>query len=376
MLLVLSLPLSASAATIGAGDTFSLSANKVVTENLYAGGGTLFLSGDMKADATVAGGTVTITGTVEEDLLAAGGTLMLMGDVKEDMRVIGGTVTIGSDVIEGELIAAGGYIHILPNVTVTGDLILAGGSVIMDGTVLGDVELAGGEARIGGTIMGDTIIYSENAAIVPSASLEGSLTYHSTKSAVIAKDTVKGHVAKMAPVSHPNFGFNFDEEAFLSSMIGLAFTIAIMKIIALLVTATLLVTWFNKPSTALARTAMKKPWTEFAKGLTLIVVSPIMLMLLFFSVVGSWLAAFGWVAVGGLTMIAAPYTGIILGGWIVHLVKKKPITTTWQSALLGMLLIPILMMIPILGWLVILFFYCVTVGGLVTAVHKHIMSLR
>src|SRR5438067_12314803 len=124
------LPLQASAADLRQGSDNTVGPGETVNDDIYAGAGTISISGTVNGSVIAGVGTITVSGTITRDLILGGGTINLTGH--------GG----------GSLIAAGG------NITVNG--LIAQDRVVTDGTIDGgsgatsrrDLVVAGGSATV------------------------------------------------------------------------------------------------------------------------------------------------------------------------------------------------------------------------------------
>ena len=127
------LPLTARAATVSAGQDYTLPSQQAVDGNLYVAAGTVTVGGRVGGDVVGTGGTISLTGPVLGGLLLGGGDISVLAPVSGSVRVVGGTVTI-NDRIGGDLVVLGGTVHLLPGASVQGDVIAAAGRVILDVT--------------------------------------------------------------------------------------------------------------------------------------------------------------------------------------------------------------------------------------------------
>jgi cytoskeletal protein CcmA (bactofilin family) len=111
------------------------------------------LGGKLRSGDSV---TVPESERVAGDLYIAAGTAVVDGSVEGDLVAVGGQVTVNGDV-GGDLLAAGGTISI--NGAVAGDVRAAGGQVSVGGAVTEDVVLAGGQLTLAsdGSVGGDLV---------------------------------------------------------------------------------------------------------------------------------------------------------------------------------------------------------------------------
>ena len=120
------LPIGADASPIvRGGDTVSVDESQILTEDFYAYGGTVVISGSGERDAYIAGGTITINGDVKGDVSILGGVVQIHGKIGDDLRIIGGEVTL-ADTVVGDVVVLGGSLSILSSAEVEGSILFLG----------------------------------------------------------------------------------------------------------------------------------------------------------------------------------------------------------------------------------------------------------
>lgn len=374
-LLILISPLVTHAAALKSGESYSLPKDEVIEENLYAAGGALVLSGEVQGDVAAAGGDVKVTGAVEQDLLVAGGSLTLLGDVGGDMRVAGGSVTIGS-VVGGELIAAGGTVHVLDGTVIEGDLIMTGGMLVLEGEVRGDVMLAGGETVISGTVGGKVKATTEKLTLTSTASVAGNLEYASREEAEIDEAAnIGGEI--LFERSDLKLPARFDPDRIGEALSAFITAFIIIKFLVILVTGLLLVWWFSKPSKAVVHAGLMDMSRNFLRGLVSLIVGPVIVGLLFATILGWVFAVLAAMAYATMMLLSSAYAGIIFGSWLRKTVKKDGKTVVdWKTATYGIALLALIGLVPLFGWIVAMVFYLIAFGSLVSMCHERIWKSR
>jgi hypothetical protein len=128
--------------------------NQVITGNLYISGGTVTINAPIHGDLVIGGGTVLINDTVTGDILVGGGKVTLSGYAGDDVRCAGGEIHVAG-IVAGDLAGVGGTIDIKSTAMINGGLLIAGGTVNMDGTVKENAKIYGGQININGTAQQD-----------------------------------------------------------------------------------------------------------------------------------------------------------------------------------------------------------------------------
>ncbi len=342
-------PTLAFAATLSAGQQYSLAANASVAGNLYVAAGTTTIGGRVTGDVFSAGGTVIVSGSVGGDLAAAGGTVQVLGAVDGDARIAGGTVTV-SDRVDGDLVVLGGTAHILPGAIVAGDLIMAGGQAIVDGTIYGNMNVTVGTLIINGSVRGTvTAKVKDRVEVGSTAVVGGALSYRAPGDAVIADGArISGGITRdtsgrgSMPAEVPARAF----WAFMSILTG-------MKLLAALGLAAVLVWRWHRQSLEVLSSVRNSFWQSLGHGLAYMILVPIAAILLLVSFVGTLPGALVLMLFGAMLILSKALTGMFFGSWLVMVINKKDaMHITWGSALGGVILFTLVSLIPIIGWIV------------------------
>jgi len=360
-LLLVALP--ASAATLRGGEDYSLPKGQALSDNLYAAGSTLTISGNVFGDAILAGGKILINGAVTQDLAAAGGTVDVRAPITGDARIAGGDITIDGK-IGGDLIIGGGNVHVISSAIISGDVVIAGGNVIFDGAALKNMRIVGGKVLIHGIVSGSvTARVSESLTVATGASIQGNLDYTAPTAATIEQGAIIGGkvTASTTPASQ-----SVDMKALLATLVSV---VLLTKFLVLAFAAVVTVLVFKEGSRLVVdRTLSEIPKNTILGFATLIVV-PIACILLLVSVIGSVFGVIGLILYGLLLMLAKLMVGIVAGALLSKwFVKESRIT--WRWAILGVAVMQLLSIIPIIGWIAAVVVFLFTFGALVRLLNE------
>jgi len=265
-----------TSAPVAGAQTFgeSVTQRGLVQEDLYLAGSSVTVAAQAEGDVSAAGGRVTIENSVNNDVMAVGGTVELRAKVKDDARLAGGEVTVAGD-IGDELLAVGGTVVITPDARIGGRAWLAGGTLEIDGRVAKSLKAAGGTIVIGGEIMGDADVVGEHIEIAPSAVIHGHLNYRSPNQAKIDPGARIVGAVIMTPLETPSAATRTAHAG------GFVF-----KLLALFVTATVLVLLFPGFATGAARGVGEAPWVALGLGLAVQASGPLVVILLMITLIG------------------------------------------------------------------------------------------
>jgi len=366
----------ASAAIVESGESYFLPENKTVDDNLYVTASYVDIAGNVKGDFMSAAGSIMITGEVEEDINATGGSIDIWGNVGDDVRLAGGKVLIAAD-IDGDLVMAGGLVQVRPNVTVGGDVVAAGGMAILLGNFRDDVNVSGGNVALGGSVRGDAIVnYGKSLTIAEGTTISGNLEYYGPKEIEIPNDAViDGEVIfhQVLPSTIATPKITPDAVAIAGEIVAsIMLFVWLMMLIGMAILALLIVIFWSKKSTILVRDAMHNFGWSLLRGILVFVFVPLVLLVLFISVIGIIPAVYLGLAYMVFYIEAMIFAGIIFGSMIFKWIRRtKDYEISWGSAIVGVLLLSVLKLIPIIGWLLWALFLLVSMGALANMAYQY-----
>lgn len=248
-----------------------------INEDLYLAGGTVEVRGQVDGDVVAAGGTVQVSEAVRGDVMAAGASVEVGAAVSDDVRAMGGEVDIRGTVGD-HLAAAGGTVRLAPAARVGGRAFLAGGTVRIDGKIGGNLKAAGDAIVVRGEIGGDAELAGERIEIAPGAVIRGQLRYASRNAAQIDSGaTIGGAITRteLQPGAPPR-------GAGAAARFGLLSMLTVAAIVLAL----------GLPGFSLgaARRLRETPWRSLALGLAVFAAGPLVIVLLFVTIIGTFVA--------------------------------------------------------------------------------------
>src|SRR3989344_1338494 len=310
--LILIFPLSIFAQTNDPtrGKTVILSKDQIIDHDYFAAGDTVTIDGTVNGDAYVAGGLANINGVINGDLLVAGGQVMVAGKVAQDVRAAGGNILIKGGVQRNITLLGG-------NITIDNDAAVAGNAVVVG---VGTMEISP-DAVIHGNL---DYWSSDEAAISASANVRGKTTFHQTQ-AQMHTNRIAENAARFAS--------------------GLR----IVSFISTLIVGALLVWLFPVYSQKASGMVREKFWTSFLVGLVALIVTPIIAISLFATVVGIPIASILLFGYGVLLYISKVFVVLAIGVFVSEKAAWK-LSPVW-AFVAGLLLYYIIGFIPIVGGL-------------------------
>src|SRR5216683_663938 len=156
------LPLEAAAADLRQGNDVTVGPGETVNDDIYAGAG-----------------TISISGTVGGNVIAAGGNITVYGPVAQDIVVTGGMIDVGSGATIGrDLVVAGGSATV--SAPVARRVQMTSGSLTLRNRVGGDVRGRVDHLKLDGAQIGGNLNYTSGNSVelVNGARVAGTTTRH------------------------------------------------------------------------------------------------------------------------------------------------------------------------------------------------------
>jgi cytoskeletal protein CcmA (bactofilin family) len=331
-------------------DQVLLTEDQAVSSDFYAVGGTVESKADIEGDVVMIGGKTAMVGTSGGDILFVSGTASVRGAVADDVRILSGTVEIGNKVA-GDLVVLGGELRILPTAEVGGDVLFYGGSLIVEGTVKGSVVAEAETVRIDTLVQNDVRVKSHLSLTLGSrASVQGAIYYKSPSEIIRAPESLV--VGSIQRTETPSGG------------LGIPLTPLLM-----LLFSALLVRFVSAPDlTRYLAHVIRTPLRSLVVGCVALIGIPLLIILLFVSVLGSVLGVIllsAYIAFLGMALVLA---GALSGAGIAMIATGKP-GYTFGWIIIGTVMLYALCFLPLLGLLCILLAMMALVGGAMTMLY-------
>lgn len=339
-----------------------LNSNEVIENDYFATGESVMVSGTVNGDAYVAGGDVIVDGTINGDLMAAGGNVTIVGTVTQDIRVAGGNVTI-SGKTGGNVTTIGGNIVVNNSAQIDGSLVSGAGTIKVLGPVGKSINLVGGEATFASNVGKDIRAGVEKITVTSNAIINGTLAYWSTQDANISEDaTVTGGVlVKEQPADINPEQAQEEAENALRAFIT---TYRVISLLSTLIVGLLFLHFFPNLTQKVSNIAKTQIAKSFVVGLVALIVTPIVAIVLFVTVVGIPLALALLFAYGIALYISKIFIALAIGQRIALLLNSKPRPAF--TLLIGLIAYGIVISIPLVGSLLGMIAAIVGFGAILT----------
>ncbi len=343
------LPASVHALSVITQETITIDEDEIIDENLFAAGNSITINGTVNGDVYAFANDVTITGTVGGDVISGAAQIDISGDVAGNVRAGATTLRIGGHVGKN-ITAAATTLTLAETAAIDWSAILAGQTVRIDAPISGNITAAGESVSINNTVGNKVdVTLGENGqlSLGKQAEIAGDLTYRGTKTADVNTAAVV-----LGDTIHKQFDANLtvDKNFITRGWI-------LLKLIGLfgaLLVGTVLVSIAGPWIRQRMQGFQAQPGIAMLWGLLFLIVTPIAVVLLAFTLIGaplSLIILIGYLLALYLTKVGV---GIMLGELILNRTRKdKPIPMIW-TMMLGTFIYVILVNIPTVGWLVAL----------------------
>ena len=320
----------------------------VVDDDLYLAGGQVDLYATVNGDVVVAGGQLNLEGDIKADVTAAGGSISLRGSVGDDARLAGGELRVAARVGD-DLVAAGGRIHLSPVASIGGRAWLSGGDIRIDGQVTDELRVSGGRVVITGAVNGNVELQANEIIIEETAVISGNLYYKSSHEASIAEGARVDGEVRYTPVE-------LDMKPVVASVIFAG----LVLLFSIILTAVILYLLFPDYCLRVSQALHDQPWQSLAIGLAVFAGVPLLVVILFSTAVGVWLALM-LLAIYLVMLLVGYFAGALyVGNAGLNMLGKTEVSKTLRAAALAVAIfsLAVINLVPLLGslvnWLVLL----------------------
>ncbi len=334
----------------------------------FAGGPQVDIDGTVNGDAFIGGGVVNVRGTVNGLLVAAGGQVNVTGTVTDRIICVGGVVRI-SGKTDKSMFAGGGSVILEKGATV-GEYLMAGGSnVQVRGVVERDAKIGATDLTLTGQVKGNLDAGVENFTTEEGSTVGGNLT-------VAAKDSGKIHIAPGTVLGQVRL--KAGREAPPSHTLGLTRGRLVLRVIFLLslcATALFFSFLFPRQMASVGTIINGRPGESVLVGLAVLLLVPILVMVLFLTIVGIPLGIFLFLYLCWLAFLSQMCFGILLG-YKVFGFDGRSGWGLFGPIALGILAVHLCTYIPFVNVVVILAGLIFGVGALAIITREQFLILR
>ncbi|MFB0556318.1 MAG: hypothetical protein ACETVW_00450 [Dehalococcoidia bacterium] len=347
------------------GATVTVASGETVDDDLYVGANTVIIDGTINGDLWAAGSTITVNGVVNGSVMAAGRTVNINGDVGHAVRAGGETIIINGDV-SGDVMVGGGDVNVASTAKIGGDLLFGAGIARIDGLIEGDIKGGGSEVTISNGVKGNIALKVESLIILPTANIQGDLTYTCEEEADIQSGAqIGGMTTHNLPEVKEKRAKPFPFVLF--SGIGGKVTGFLMALIAGLV----IILLAPRRLTSIAESIRSRPGASAGWGALILFVTPIVAIIVCITIIGIPMGLIALALWGIAIYLAQIPVGLFIGRWIIGHFRGVEGKAIMVGALaLGLVILRLLRLIPYLGFFIGLAAILFGLGAVVVSERK------
>ena len=348
---LLCMPFMAQAETVlRIGGDISVDANQTIEGDYYVSSGPLGkveMSGLVTEDMYAAGGSVVVNGDVEKDLSILAGTTQVHSKVSDDVRIIAADVTIAEDIV-GDLFVLAGTLSVLSTASIGGDVFFFGDSVSIAGDVTGSVFGSAGSAVVDAAVGKDIDMKVGQLTLGDAAQIAGTVTYKSPQLLVRSQDSsVIGDITQVVPSAKDARG---KARELLVPVFIVFFTTLVVYLL------------FKQQLVVLVQTIEQSFIKNILTGASVLVLGPVAGVLLMTTVIGMFVGLFTLLSVLLLYLISITVVSVVLGAYVMRIFSKK-LTVSLLTIFVGAVMTQVLFFIPVVGPLCILIILALAAGA-------------
>ncbi len=354
------LPLQAAAADLRQGNDVTVGPAETVNDDIYAGAGTISISGTVNGNVIAGGGTITVSGNIARDLILGGGTINVTGHVGGSIIAAGGNITVNGSVAQ-DIVVTGGMIDVGSGATVGRDLVVAGGTATVSAPVARRVQMASGSLTLRNKVGGDVRGTVDHLKL-DGAQIAGNLDYTSNNAVELVNGaSVSGATTRHMPIDRGGGAGN--------GLLGW-----LRALIGILALGLILIFLLPGLSTRAIDIERAQPWASLGIGAAILVITPIVALVVF--IVGIFLG-FWWLGLLLIPLwILALAIGYVISGFLLgRLIFAQLGWGRYHDALAllaGLFVLAVVGVIPVIGWLIGLVALILGAGALALVVTQRV----
>jgi hypothetical protein len=321
----------------------------------FAAGQVSSIATPVQHDAFVVGNDVTLSGVVSGDAHLAGFNVHASADVTGDLYAAGFSVT-GTAGVGGDVTAAGNTVTLRSASPVSGNVRLAGGTVILAAPVAGSALITARDFTLDQTIAGDLSFYGEALTFGPTAKVGGTLSIRAPSQIAVPQSVASPDRVHFEQLNSPDY---VSEAGKSAGGVLDRFWPVFLTVVAwwalLFIVGTLCITLLPKTLAGLELASQKRPFRNMGLGILVFATVLGLVPVLAMTVVGILL-----LPIAILFAVLAASLAYLTGGFLIALRVANavtPIDTNLKRlGVLAVTLIAVALlgMLPFIGWLLTL----------------------
>lgn len=367
----------------------SFSPDSTYDDDMFIAGNIILFQSQVTADLIGASQELVFSGETNGNLNWAARHITVIGPVGGSFRGLAQTIDINAPVGRN-ILAFGQHITIGPSAEIFHDATLFAAEVIIEGKINNKLVIKAGKVSIAGKICGDLDIEAEELEIQPNTIVEGDFYYKTPEEIKIKSGAViKGEThwtkqeKKTEEKKYKAFGaVTFMLKMFLILTFIYSFTVFIITLIpgntamiplmflALIVSGAVVIS-LNRPRALKAMTVMgNRFFVALGLGFIMLLLFPFAAALAILTIIGIPLGLIIVFAFGIFCFVGSIYTAQFVGTNIARLINIQREQPSFICLVLGIVVLASISLIPVIGWIVVLFTLMLGLGALVLSLER------
>lgn len=353
-LVLLTVPQSAEANTVlRVGPDAAVAEGQSVAGDLYLSAGLYnrtHMAGSVAGDVYVAGSDTQVDGSVIGDVFVFGASAEITASTSDDVRLIVADATIDAD-IGGDVFVLAGTVSVRPGATIAGDMLVFAGDVTLEGTINGSLFGQVERARVDGFVGGNVDLKAPaGLTLGDNADIAGDVVYEGRPDLVRSQNSVVEGTVTERPQGA-------SDEAPSARIVLTPLFVLLFSVLSLYLLA--------KPQLqAMEAQLVGHPLINGGIGAAMLFAAPVVAFVFIATVLA---APLGLLLLGVLMVVALAavvLSGVTLGHYIASTLFGAE-TITLPSIVGGTVLLYALLYIPVVGLLLLVVTFMVTIGAIV-----------
>ena len=314
--LIVSPATGAFAFDVRGGNMVIVSSEEVVDDDLYVAAETVIIDGRINGDVWAAARNVTVNGVVSGSVNAAGERVDVNGDVGQSVRAAGNRLRIVGNVARDVIVGAN-EVEVASPVGVARDLVVGANNLRVNTLIQGDIKGSGVSVTITNGVEGSVELWVDTLTLLPTANIQGDLTYHSENVADIQSGAqILGDITHNLDTREEDFSMT---ERFSS---GLGITGNVIGFLMAFVAGVVLI--FIAPSrlTSVVESIRTRPGASLGWGAIALFATPIAATIVLITVVGIPVSLITLALLGIAIYLSQIPVSLFIGRWIIGYFSK------------------------------------------------------
>ncbi len=345
----------------------SISENYTSDKNLYMASLHSWFNANFEKDLVSASFDQTIGGTIFGDVILFGKKIAITGETFNDVRTVSDTITI-SGVINKDLMIVARNVIIESNAIINGDTLILAHTVDTKGQFLGQSQITASNILISGSIIGPTTLTGTKISFLANSKVNSDVSYFSPQRASVENGAQIKNKLNFNQIQSIQ-----QNEVVKRLFFGFVSFWAIIKLIATLFVIFVLTHLFKLFSQKIIDGVKDKEINSFIWGIVSFVAIPLLILILFASLVLIPVAIIVLCIYLIMIMLLPAISSIIVSSFYQTYIKKHhKLKVDFNMSALVLIGITFVSFIPYIGDYVLYIIYFISFGAMTKYFYEHV----